>query len=80
MAVSCIQGGAFLDLAVHEDEALRLWRDLGLVEHEKVGNEEVDTERSGNRWVWRSGRHVCRLFYRAVEGWLIAPSVHPFST
>eukprot|EP00752_Nemacystus_decipiens_P011001 g9775.t1 len=29
------QGGAFLDLAVHEDEALRLWRDLGLVEHEK---------------------------------------------
>lgn len=30
------QGGAFLDLAVHEDEALRLWRDLGLVEHEKA--------------------------------------------
>ena len=31
------QGGAFLDLAVHEDEALRLWRDLGLIEHSKVG-------------------------------------------
>lgn len=32
-----VKGGAFLDLAVHEDEALRLWRDLGLVEHDKVG-------------------------------------------
>lgn len=44
------QGGGFLNLAVHEDEALRLWRDLGLVEDQKVG---------GCHW-----RHI--RFFRAV--------------
>ncbi|CAN0123736.1 unnamed protein product [Discosporangium mesarthrocarpum] len=29
------KGGGFLDLAIHEDEALRLWRDLGLVDQQK---------------------------------------------